>query len=638
MSCLFIALEGFSAATLAEGRSLGRLPRWDALGAGAQLTDLAFPLSDARVAMLVSAMTGTWPDQHGILMAQRWDAAASAIRPVGASDRAQPTVWETLDAHGIECVSVGWPVATNGLTTHSAIVNVGFGVTPTPDYQPDLARLVTPACLVDELADCWFRPDDFDAESITPLVPEWKTVNQAVDNRLGLLNAVLAENVSRHAAFIGLLESQPWQFATLCLSLPAELASLEQASESLGDGLFTGLAERGQPLLNDFLSEILRRVPPDTDLVIAGLPPVRSFEDPGFVLLHGPTFDAEAHLPQANVLDFVPLLWNLCGFRSVATMPGRRLLPAIRAGHPLRAFDVPWQPPVDHQPLAIGALLDACVPLESIMGKWKPEELMHLYLLQLLGRSLMAHGEALRALPVYNTLARLKPRDSKTWLLLSDCQQLLGCLPQALDSAYAAMDSRDSNDPGPLLQAATLEVLYGQPETARALLVKVGPQLANNPSRQLQYASILVLMREWSDAVLLLKDVVKRLPHSSRALRLLARSHLAQQSWQEAFDCAIGSLKQNPGHARSYEILAHAMFGMGMRNQAWQAFESAIEAEPTWPRPRAALVMLSRRMGKPQALVDGYMASYQQVKQQTQEKRTTLKEAARSLIDGNSNG
>jgi hypothetical protein len=74
------------------------------------------------------------------------------------------------------------------------------------------------------------------------------------------------------------------------------------------------------------------------------------------------------------------------------------------------------------------------------------------------------------------------------------------------------------------------------------------------------------------------------------------------------------------------------MFGMGMRNQAWQAFESAIEAEPTWPRPRAALVMLARRMGKPQALVDGYLASYQLVKQQTQEQRTALKEAARSLI------
>jgi cytochrome c-type biogenesis protein CcmH/NrfG len=169
-------------------------------------------------------------------------------------------------------------------------------------------------------------------------------------------------------------------------------------------------------------------------------------------------------------------------------------------------------------------------------------------------------------------------------------------------------------------------------------LVKVAPLLPNNPLRQLQYAGVLMLLREWSDAVPLLKDVVKRLPRSSRALRLLARSHLAQQSWQEAFDCAIGSLKQNPGHARSYEILAHAMFGMGMRNQAWQAFESAIEAEPTWPRPRAALVMLARRMGKPQAQVDGYLASYQLVKQQAQEKRAALKDAACCLIDGNRKG
>jgi hypothetical protein len=77
------------------------------------------------------------------------------------------------------------------------------------------------------------------------------------------------------------------------------------------------------------------------------------------------------------------------------------------------------------------------------------------------------------------------------------------------------------------------------------------------------------------------------------------------------------------------------MFGMGMRNQAWQAFESAIEAEPTWPRPRAALVMLARRMGRPQAQVDGCLASYQLVKQQTQEKRAALKEAACGFIHGN---
>ena len=634
MSCLFIVLEGFSAAALAAARASGRLPGWEPLAASGQLTDLTFPLANARVATLVSAMTGTWPDQHGILMAQTRDSATSELRPVRGSDRAQPAVWETLDAHGIECVSVAWPVAMSGTTTRTAIVATGFGVTPTPDFEPDPARLVAPANLAAGLTECWFRPDDFDAASIAPLVPDWQKVNQAVDNRLGLLNAVLAENVSRHAAFTRLLDSQPWQFATLCLSLPAELASLEHASASFGDGLFTGLSERGLPLLNDFLSEILRRAAPATDLVIAGLPPARAPDQPGFVLLHGPTFEPTTHLPRsAGVLDLVPLLWSGCGFHTVATMPGGGLLPAIRAGHPQRVFDLPWQPPADHQPLALDDLLDPQTPqLTNSGGVSPPEGCWRLDSLSVLGRSLMARHEALRALPVLAALARLLPGDSKAWLQLSDCQQLLGLLPEALESAYAAVDARRGIDPAPLLQAATLEALCGQPDNARALLAQAAPLLAAAPpQRRLQHANVLIFLREWPAATAMLTDIVAAMPGEASALRRLARCHLARRAWQEAFDCAIESLKQGSTNARTHEILAHALLGLGMRNQAWQAFECAIAAAPDWPRPRAALAMLARRMAKPQAQVNGLSTSYQQVKQQAHERRTALEEAARGL-------
>ncbi|MEI7908200.1 MAG: tetratricopeptide repeat protein [Verrucomicrobiota bacterium] len=641
MSCLFIALEGFTAAALAAARASGHLPAWDTLATGGRLAELAFPLANARIATLVSAVTGTWPDQHRVFMARARDSATSALRPVRGSDRAQPAVWETLDAQGTGCISVAWPVAMTGTTTRTAIVAAGFGVTPTPEFQPDLARLVEPASLAAGLAECWFRPDDFDAASIAPLVPDWQNVNQAVDSRLGLLSAVLAENVSRHAAFMSLLDSRPWEFATLCLSLPAELASLERASASFGDGLFTGLAQRGLPLLDDFLREILRRLPPDTNLVIAGLPHAESPAQPGFVLLHGPVIHPAARLPQAaSVLDLVPLLWSVCGFQTLAPMPGRGLLPAIRAGHPQRAFDMPWQPPADHQPAAMDELLDTrALHLTNHRGAWLPEECWHLDSLGVLGHSLMAHHEALRALPVLDALARLTPGDAKAWLLLSDCQQLLGLIPEALDSAYAAVDARGGSDPAPLLQAATLEVLCGQPDNARALLAQAAPQLAAAPRQwRLQHANVLIFLREWPAATAMLTDIVAAMPGDARALRRLARCHLALRAWQEAFDCAIESVRLDPGHASTHEILAHALHGLGMSNQARQALECAIAEAPEWPRPRAALAMLARRMGKPQAQVDGLIASYQQAKEQDHKRRTALLEAARRLPGASRDG
>jgi hypothetical protein len=42
--------------------------------------------------------------------------------------------------------------------------------------------------------------------------------------------------------------------------------------------------------------------------------------------------------------------------------------------------------------------------------------------------------------------------------------------------------------------------------------------------------------------------------------------------------------------------------------------------------------MLARRMGKPKDQIEDYLASYQKVKQEAQEKRSALQDAARRLI------
>lgn len=284
MKTLFIALEGFTRPDFRRARELGALPVLDAWCASGEVADLHFPLADMRAAMLVSTMTGTWPDQHGILTAETGDPATKTLRPATPADRFRPALWELLDANGVRCLSVGWPLSINGRTSHAAIVSSEFGLV-TADSKSSPTAALHPASLSEKLNECILHPEELDAAAIGSLMPRWSSVDPSLDARPGIIGRILAENVSRHAAFLELIsskEAKNYKFATLCLSIVGELASLEQASESMADGLLEGLSDRGLPLLNAFLGAILNAIPPETNLIIAGIPMWRRLRPAGF--------------------------------------------------------------------------------------------------------------------------------------------------------------------------------------------------------------------------------------------------------------------------------------------------------------------------------------------------------------------
>ena len=601
--CLFLAIEGLTP------QALARLPALESLAAAGLAAELTFQLADARVATLVSAMTGTWPDKHGILMAQTGDPAKKTLRPAAVADRGQAAVWERLDASGVECISVGWPLAITAETERSAIVAAGFGKTLGPDLKVDLTSFIHPTELTDSLAECWLRPDELDGEMLAPLVPQWQQVDQAVDNRLGVLAAALAENISRHAAFIELLDQQAWQFATLCLSLPADLASLERASDAFADGLFDGLGERGLDLINAFLSAIVQRLPEETSMVIAGLPHAQTPTVSGLLIASGPAFDPASVLARVDVPDLVPMIWSACGFASTLTtrpcdplQTGKKLLHVD--GDIFRSRDTPLLP---------GEV-------------WQNHSLM------VMARSLMARGNALQALPFWFALSRLLPYDPKPYLQLAQCQRQLGLMEEALDAAYAAVDAQFNKNPTPLLLAAELEALSGRPEISRQVLARALPYLAEVEQLQVPHANVLILQREWKAASQLLEIVVRETPQDAHAQLLLARCHLAVSQWQAAFDHAILSINLDSSQARIHEILGHALLGLGMRAQAWQAFEQATVVDPRWPRPWAKIAMLARLMNKPAEDVERHTAAYQRVKEEQRKHGQALAEAARAHL------
>jgi len=609
MSTLFLALEGYTAAAFCRARASGALPSLDRLGAEARLAGLGFPLADARAAMLVSAMTGAWPDQHGILMADTGDPVARTLRPVTPADLFSPPFWESLDAIGVDCLSVGWPIATTGRTLRSGVVAAGFGQALTPDFVSTPAVLFCPASLAETLADCMLLPEELDAAHLEALAPGWGRVDHAIDPRPSLLALAVAENVSRHAAFLSLLSRNPLGFATLCLSLPGELASLERAGAEMADGLFDGLADRGAALLDALLSAILTLWPAEGNVIIAGIPHAETPQEPGFVLAAGPAWTQEGFPRGVDVTELAMLVWGACGFaRAGGTGDGGRSF--FHAEHSLCRFEPPPSVTPDHTSLLVAEEQFQKMPGED----FSPGEQWHLFALSVLGRSLMARGDWAEASLVFEARLRLLPLDREIQLLLSECRQRTGRLEEALDAAYAAIQSTHGSDPFALLRSAELEALSGRVEEARKLLRRAEPDLPAFPQSRILHANVLIFLRDWPAAEALLKRLVEEAPEDGYLRYRLARCHLARGDWQAAFEHGTESLRRDPSRALAHELVGHSLAAMGLLGQAQTAFEVAAGMEPHWPRPRAALVRVAQRLQRPAEEITRLRSEYHQIR------------------------
>ncbi|MBM4011856.1 MAG: tetratricopeptide repeat protein [Planctomycetes bacterium] len=617
MTTLFLALEGLTGPVFRAALDRGALPAVHAVAARGTRADLEFPVADARLAMAVSAMTGTWPDDHEILLDVTADPITGALRETTAADRARPAVWERLDTAGIGSISVGWPVAITGHTKHAAIVAAGFGRAAASGEPSDAGPFVFPASLREVVADCVVRPENLGVASIEGLMPDWQAVDPAVDARPVFLGEAVAENFSRLTAFLALLADEdrgPWGCATLLLSLPGELASLERASEPMADGLLEGLTERGMELLNAILAAILAEIPVDTSIVIAGIPHSETPEQGGMLLVSGPAFDPESLPRSAGIPELAAMVCGACGLEP-AGMVSARLTSLLRRDVVLRDPQAEWRPHPEHRALDTERLLAYDpVSLRLPDHALTQDDLWHLHAISILSRSLMARNEARAALPMLEAQARLLPYNQRSHLLLADCLHGLGKLDEALDAAYAAIHPNHGDDPVALLKAAELEALLGRPENARPLLDQAAPTIAAYPHHRRHYANALIFVRDWPAAERLFEVLAAETPADAWVLYRLARCHVARGNWQRGHDLAVASIRLDPSRALVHELLGIALHGLGLVAQAREALATAAAVDPSWDRPKRTLEALVEAMKTPQQEIEDLATSYWQLK------------------------
>lgn len=594
---LLIALDGLTLPLWQRWRAQGMLSSLDAHIAAGTVGGLRFSLADARFSSVISAMTGCWPDQHGIVLPQMYDGSSQKFRPVDGMDRVLPAWWEILDTQGEAGISVGWPASISSDLQRTAVVDSSFGNSQILTRDLHIASAVRPSSLVETVSQCWVRPEELDAQTLAPLVPRWQEIDQKHDKRLYAVSTAVAETVSRHAAFLELLDTHPWRFATVYLSLPGDLASLERAAKPSGDDILTGLPDRGGPLINAFLHEILRRVPKETNLILAGLPFAEKPSDSGVVLCSGPSFAAGAMLHGASVIDLAPTAVFAAGY-ATSLMAGRAWREIFASQHPERPLKGSWKRPAS-------ALREGTDVVNELMGavggdvtelnvlQWKKAALSSL------ARSYLARGATLRALPILELAVRLQPDNPENLLRLADCQRRLGLHSEALANAWDAVDLSPPDLPQPLLQVALLEAMTGNHAKAKELLESVSGQLKKHPEARILYARLLIGLRMWPEALKALKELVGEQDQNALAHHGLARVYLGLRQWQNAVDSALKSVGLNYHDARAHEILGHALIGIEAKTHAWKAFEVALRVNPDWPRPLAKLIRLAHQLKHP---------------------------------------
>lgn len=140
-------------------------------------------------------------------------------------------------------------------------------------------------------------------------------------------------------------------------------------------------------------------------------------------------------------------------------------------------------------------------------------------------------------------------------------------------------------------------------------------------------AMALMALRDWPAATAVLVGLSQTASDDPQVDGLLARCYLAQQQSQNAFDRAIRATQMSPQNHLAFELLGHALLGLGMQAQAWQAFEQATQVRPQWPRPWANLVQLARQIQKPAAEITKLTEHYYELKQAQQARRDAWRQA-----------
>ncbi|HEX6160335.1 MAG TPA: alkaline phosphatase family protein, partial [Thermoanaerobaculia bacterium] len=137
------AIDGADWELISELANDGRVPNLRALAQGGTTATLQSIQPTVSPMLWTSAATGVTPDRHGVI--DFFEGAAGQRRPVQASSRRSPAIWEIAEAFGREAMVVNWwgawPPRVPGAVTYDAPVDHLRSAIDPPDLKSRLGQL-----------------------------------------------------------------------------------------------------------------------------------------------------------------------------------------------------------------------------------------------------------------------------------------------------------------------------------------------------------------------------------------------------------------------------------------------------------------------------------------------------------------
>lgn len=550
-------------------------------------------------ALCTSIITGKRAWQHRICHAGEVAPDGRRIEPVTAARLSSPTLWQML-AHAGKCsLVVGWPATHGDQTGHSVIVSDRYanptaspGIKPWPPAAPGT---YWPREIGSRLDARRVSPQEIGAEIISDYIPEWKTIDQKRDHRLGQLRLLLAADFSCQSAALELITREKWDFAAFRFPALAPISRLfmahhlseSQAPAGEESAIYRNVVRAGYRLLDKLLNQLIAAAGANTTIIVVsghGLrrPSIASQKvfsrDPdshkspyGIFVAKGPSFGRDALLHGASVLDVTPTILTWFGLPIGEDMEGRVLLESF-TNLPTVTRSKSWDSFIKTPPQPADEDTQTQTD-DQLIASWRRESDWNFV------QSGLEASRYEKVLPVLNRLFRAFPERVDIAHALFQCQLAMKQFLGAAETLEVILELVPAGVPS-LLPRAELALAQGNNALARQLAGEVYQSHPRNPMVMRKLGLLLLRLREWHSLEEVARQALSLDEHDPIAWLGLAAAQLRKHESKAALESANRAISLKYFLPEAHFILARALVAQGRWVEARDTMQTFLKLQP----------------------------------------------------------
>jgi predicted AlkP superfamily phosphohydrolase/phosphomutase/tetratricopeptide (TPR) repeat protein len=580
--------------------------------------------------------TGKRPAEHGVLGFTEPNEDGTGVRPVASTSRRCKALWNILTQCGLRSNIVGWyashpaePIAGVMASNQLDQFTVKDGVP-----SPLASGCVSPPERAAEIAELRVLPEEIDATAILPFAPDAARLIRQDKHRVGMLQHMLAQTATIHAAATHLMTSTAWDFTAIYYEgidrfghefmayHPPKMGEVSQEEFEAYQHCMTGIYR-----FHDMLLETLLKLAGEETAVIlmsdhgyyndhlrpdpreGKSGPVEWHRPFGILAGRGPGFRHGARLYGASIMDITPTVLHLFGLPAAYDMPGRVLAEVLATMEPIERIES-WEeiegdsgqhpPELRVDPAESQAMLAQLVALGYVEA---PTEDVEKTIRQTiasnqmnLAQSLVDQGRIDDAIAVIEGLDDDVRNAAATLMLLATCFLSKSDLARTRE----VLEQINRDDAGARLDLmwGTVYMAEGKTQEAIAHLESVKDADPRSPTLHNRLGDVYLTTRRFQDALAAFERAMQIDPDSPVAFAGVATAKLELGDPRSALDHGLIAAELIHHFPRVHLTIGKALLALGDDQGAIEALELCVKQAPRMRDGHEALALAYRNAGR----------------------------------------